>query len=172
MFDFDQRPRLATKTDATKVPTNLLLAAILVVGFVAVLLLDESFQFDSAKEHASLQGKIDAVEGAIKEVEDRRTKLTELDATADKDPAIVHKERLPPLWKLPISIDSVEEWHKVARRRIKRADEELLALRTDEQRLKTEFDGLPPSNVKRVSFLRRLLHAVLGDLPKDPDQED
>jgi hypothetical protein len=178
VFNFDatsrQRAKRPTVTwadppDPAKLPIRLITAALLGATAVAALLIDDACQFDPVLERSRLEQKLETLRIAGHEVADRREMTLALDKEADADPGIIQKKRLPPVWKLPMSYDSVEHWHKTAARRVRRADEELKRIADEEALTKSEITNLPPPEAKRVSLLRRLMHAVLGDLPPDPE---
>jgi len=179
VFDFSSssRPRArrpdlswADPPNPAHLPAGLITAALLAATAVAAVLIDEACQFDPAAERARLEQRLESLRGAAKEVTERREATLALDKEADVDPNVIRKKRLPPAWKLPVSYDSVEQWHKTAARRVRRADEELKRIADEEARTRAEIANLPPQEAKRVSLLRRLMHAVLGELP--PDLED
>ena len=63
----------------------------------------------------------------------------------------------------------VEPWRGQDLIQYATAVEELKRIADEEALTRSEIANLPPPEAKRVSLLRRLLHAVLGDLPPDPE---
>lgn len=177
MFDFttpsrSRRRRTAAAVEADKsqgFPIRLALIAAIIAVIVAIVFLDESNQYDPASERIRLESTLHSTRDSMQEVKTRRERIIALDKQADSDPSVIHNERLPPVWQLPATYSTVEEWHVAARRRTKRADEELKALTEREAQIATDIANLPPPSAKRVSVVRRVLNSILGELPKKED---
>ncbi len=179
MFDFStsrQRPRRHSSHEEPSrearggIPTQLALTATFIVMLTAIVFVDEANQYDPVRERERLERTLESIQGTRKEVTARKERILALDKQADSDPAVIHNERLPPFWQLPATYSTVEEWHTAARRRSKRADEELKSLAEREAQTKAEIANLPPPDAKRVSMVRRMLNAILGEMP--PRTED